>query len=96
MNLAIDDIDVNDALAHAFDSPPDLLRPGPLERPRKWAALVNQDFAERELESVRTSAQRGRPYGSRAWVAAAARRLGLGFTLRPRGRPRKIRTQAGK
>ena len=32
---------------------------------------------------------RGAPYGSEAWTAATAAALGLGFTLRPRGRPPK-------
>ena len=37
----------------------------------------------------RTSAARQRPYGDEGWVRRTAARLGLEFTLRPRGRPRK-------
>jgi putative transposase len=49
------------------------------------------DFAafERVLEAVRRSAQQGRPYGGARWQKNAAIRLGLEYTLRPRGRPRQ-------
>jgi len=43
----------------------------------------------KELEAVRTSAVRGRPFGSDAWQAAMAKQLGLESTFRPRGRLRK-------
>jgi putative transposase len=41
------------------------------------------------LAAVRKSVERGSPFGSEAWQKRTARRLGLEFTLRPRGRPRK-------
>jgi hypothetical protein len=33
--------------------------------------------------------RRRRPFGDAAWIGRAAGRLGLGSSLRPRGRPRK-------
>ena len=67
------------------------LRPDdwPVARPSDWRRRVNAALPAAELEAVRTSVIRGRPFGSDPWVKRAARRLGLGFTLRPRGRPRK-------
>lgn len=61
-----------------------------VNRPRNWVTRVNQPETETELEAVRQSVQRGRPFGSEAWVARMAKRLGLESTLRPRGRPKII------
>jgi putative transposase len=61
----------------------------PVERPRRWLFLVNQAQAEAELDAVRLSAQRGRPFGSTRWQTATAKSLGLQSTFRPRGRPKK-------
>ena len=66
-----------------------LLSPGPLALPRNWRDLVNCVQTERELEALRHSVQRGSPFGSAAWQEQTARRLGLEFTLRSRGRPKK-------
>jgi putative transposase len=38
-------------------------------------------------EAIRRSVNRGRPYGEAAWIERCAEKLGLEFTLRPRGRP---------
>jgi putative transposase len=65
-----------------------LLDDWPVDRPADWAAVVNSAVKEDELETLRTSVVRGRPYGSLSWVQRTAERLGLQFTLRPRGRPR--------
>jgi len=50
---------------------------------------VNATMVEEQLDALRMCAQRGRPFGSPTWVQTTARRLGLGFTLRGPGRPRK-------
>ena len=60
----------------------------PAERPRDWVARVNRPETSSELESLRLSVQRGRPFGEEAWVCRMARRFGMESTLRPRGRPR--------
>jgi putative transposase len=61
----------------------------PLDRPRNWDKLLDERQAKLELESLRTSVNRGRPFGSETWAQRTARRLGLEFTLRQRGRPKK-------
>jgi putative transposase len=61
----------------------------PVERPRNWIARVNRGLNEEQLEGLRTCVRRGRPLGAETWVRRAAARLGLDFTLRGPGRPRK-------
>jgi putative transposase len=65
------------------------LDPGPVARPAGWAEWVNQPQTEAEVEALRVSAERGRPFRTATWTAATARRLGLESTVRPRGRPPK-------
>jgi putative transposase len=65
-----------------------LLASGPVPLPSNWLQLVNEPQTEAEVEAIRTSINRGRPYGSQRWQKRAARHLGLESTLRPRGRPR--------
>ena len=65
----------------------------PVERPRDWIARVNRGMKEEQLDGVRICVQRGRPLGSATWVQATAERLGLDFTLRSAGRPRKTNNQ---
>jgi putative transposase len=61
----------------------------PVERPSRWVKWVNEAEKEAELEDLRCSAQRGRPFGGEAWVVRMAKRLGLESTLHPRGRPKQ-------
>jgi putative transposase len=76
--------------AHADPELVVFLSDWPVERPRQWVAWVNQSERASELEDLRCSAQRGRPFGSEGWVARIAKRLGLESTLRPRGRPKTL------
>jgi putative transposase len=62
--------------------------PWPVDRPRNWKALVNRPIAEAEEARIRLSIARQRPYGGAEWVTRTAKRLGLEWTLHPRGRPR--------
>jgi putative transposase len=66
-----------------------LLSDWPVTRPRHWVKLVNEPMTARELEALRTSVTRNRPFGSPAWQMKTARRLGLMHTIRSEGRPRK-------
>ncbi len=50
---------------------------------------VNEALSLGDLQRLRTSVERGRPYGDESWTNQTARRLGLESTLRSRGRPRK-------
>lgn len=66
-----------------------LLHSGPLPLPKDWVARVNRPQTEAELAAVRQAVVRGRPFGSSGWEQQMAARLGLEYTLRPRGRPKK-------
>ena len=54
-----------------------------------WLGLVNAPQTDAELEAVRRAVRRGSPFGSEDWQKQMATRLGLEYTLRPRGRPKK-------
>ncbi len=64
------------------------LSAGPLALPVQWLRHVNAPQTEAELEALRRCIQRGRPYGSEAWVQATCKAMDLESTLVPRGRPR--------
>ena len=63
----------------------------PVERPWDWVAWVNRPEKAEELDALRTSVQRGRPFGNERWVARTAKKLELTSTLRDRGRPRDLK-----
>ena len=67
---------------------PRLLAPWPMPRLPSWTGRVNQPLTEKELESIRKSANRGRPFGDDDWISKIVKHHGLQSTLRPRGRPR--------
>jgi len=68
-----------------------LLAAWPIERPTDWLARVNRADNEKELEALRRSVQRGRPYGATDWQHRIAKRLGLESAYRSPGRPRIAR-----
>src|SRR5580698_4779508 len=68
----------------------------PVAEPERWVEIANQPQTEAELERLRVSVQRGRPYGKDSWSASAARKLGLESTFRPRGRPKKQASESNK
>jgi putative transposase len=66
-----------------------VLTPSPVERPSPWTRWVNQPLTDTELLRVRSSVERGSPFGSATWAKSTAQRLGLESALRPLGRPRE-------
>jgi putative transposase len=78
---------------HGDEQPRALLAPWPLPMPEDWLAYVNAPQTEAELAALRRSVERNCPFGSAAWQQPMAARLGLGHTLRPRGRPKKEASQ---
>jgi putative transposase len=60
----------------------------PVDLPGDWVARVNRADNEKELEALRRSIQRGRPYGGGEWQRQIAKRLGLESAYRSAGRPR--------
>jgi len=77
---------------HGSDEQKALLADWPVDRPKDWLARVNAAWTGRELERLRTSVQRDRPFGEERWTARLVRRLGLGHTVRREGRPAKKAT----
>ena len=70
-----------------------LLSAWPMPLPRDWRSWVNEAETQAELEALRRSVNRGRPYGSEQWVERVVAKLGLEWTIRSRGRPRKEKPQ---
>jgi putative transposase len=66
-----------------------LLLTWPMERPANSTARVNTPFTSKELDRVRVSIERGRPYREETWVRETVKELGLEQTVRPKGRPQK-------
>jgi putative transposase len=92
----VEDWPWSELASHLHPGPPHTPLPdGPVSRPADWVAYVNQEPPAAEAEAVRRSEARGCPFGSADWQRETAIQLGLGFTLRPRGRPRKGRDEVG-
>ena len=74
------------------------LAPWPVERPRNWLVLLNQQQRDSDEQRVRQSIARNRPLGDDEWVTRTARKMNLSHTLRPPGRPKgaKDRTPRAK
>lgn len=67
------------------------LAESPVPLPRDWLWRVNQGEPANVLGAMRNCAERGAPFGDRQWVNETATALGLESSLRPRGRPRRVR-----
>lgn len=57
--------------------------------PERWTEKVNTLDRPGDLDKLRTSVNRQRPYGSRDWVKETARQMGLQSSMRTVGRPRR-------
>jgi REP-associated tyrosine transposase len=77
------------ARTHGNEAIKGLISPWPVERPEDWTDRVNRALSAKELDRVRLSVERGRPYGGDAWVSRTVGRLNLEHTVRPEGRPKK-------
>jgi putative transposase len=61
----------------------------PIPQPGDWRARVNRALSKRDLDAVRLSVIRSRPFGADDWQRRTAKKLGLESTFNPRGRPKK-------
>jgi putative transposase len=77
------------ARLQAEDPTRESLAEWPIERPADWVQRVNTPLSAGELNRLRSSVVRNRPFGTDTWTDRTARRLGLEHTLRPEGRPPK-------
>jgi putative transposase len=75
----------------SMDQPLLSLEPPPLPLPGNWVEYVNLPQTAAELEAIRTSVNRERPYGDPEWAKRKARDAGLEQSLANVGRPRRRR-----
>jgi putative transposase len=61
----------------------------PFALPENWTELVNKPQSEAELKDLRNAIHRQQPIGADLWVQSTAKLLGVEFSIRPRGRPRR-------
>ena len=61
----------------------------PTPRDPSWLDHVNEPLSSGDLSRLRESVSRERPFGAEDWTLSTAEKLGLGFTLRDRGRPKR-------
>ena len=77
------------SLAGRLAGDPELWLEEPAPHDPAWLERVNEPLSAGDLARLRESVARERPFGADDWTRRTAERLGLGFTLRGRGRPRK-------
>ncbi len=73
-----------------------LLSEWPVEIPADWIQWVNTPITAKELDRLKLTLERGRPFGSDRWVARTAKALKLEHTLRREGRPSLQQESEGK
>ena len=66
-----------------------LYRGAPPVRHGPWLERVNEPLSVGDLQRLRHSVARGRPFGGETWTEEVAKRLRLESCLRPPGRPKK-------
>ncbi len=71
-----------------------LLSEWPVPVPEERVERVNAAESESELEAIRRSIKRNRPFGREGWAETTASRLGVGQSLRPLGRPRRRQAES--
>ena len=69
--------------------PSEILSQWPMERPKDWIEFVNDSERESELEDLRSSAQRGCPFGREDWMVKIAKQLRLESTMNARSCPKR-------
>jgi len=82
------------SLYHWYQKSPlsrSLLSSWPIPRRANWIDWVRTDFSQPEATQIQRSMRRGVPFGDERWVESIARKFGLESTMRPRGRPKKVK-----
>ncbi|MFT7565630.1 MAG: putative transposase [Candidatus Paceibacteria bacterium] len=57
--------------------------------PSDYLKYVNEPQSEGELENIRRSVEKQKPYGGDSWVVSTVSKYGLESTIRNGGRPKK-------
>lgn len=66
-----------------------LLSEWPVDTLNDYLKFVNTAQTEKEVEALRCSVNKGKPFGSDKWIDRIIDRFNLGATLRGKGRPKK-------
>lgn len=66
----------------------ELLSSLPIELPNKYLEFVNDISQKEQLEGIRYSVNKGKPYGTLEWVDSIIKKFNLDHTLRGPGRPK--------
>ena len=66
-----------------------LLSPWPVSMPKNYLSFLNQPQSASEVEAIRQSVTRGKPFGSEVWTGHTIKKFKLETTVKPRGRPKK-------
>jgi putative transposase len=75
-----------------FGPPMIALTAPPIQLPKGWVDFVNTPQTAAELEAIRTSVNRQRPFGDEKWVKQRVKEGSLEQSLRQIGRPRRLRS----
>jgi len=67
-----------------------VLDPGPPPSGPDWVQLVNAPLTEAEVAAIRLCLRRDRPFGTESWMTETVHRLGLEYSVRPRGRQPRL------
>ena len=68
-----------------------LIDTAPAELPEDYSRWINLPQTEQEVESIRNSVNKGKPYGGEGWVEKMITKYSLQSSLKGSGRPKKIR-----
>ncbi len=68
-----------------------ILSKWPIEIPHDYVTFVNKPQTNSEIEALRCSVNKGKPYGKERWTNRMIDQFNLKLTLRKRGRPTKKR-----
>lgn len=66
-----------------------ILAPWPVDRPKDWTTIVNRPLRQTDAHQIQQCILRNRPFGAVPWQQEMALKLGLEYTFRQRGRPKK-------
>ncbi len=71
------------------DNQKKLLATTPVDLPVNYLQWVNMTESEKELDGIRSSVNKGVPYGRESWVEKTAKQFNLEQTMRNPGRPKR-------
>lgn len=74
---------------HGNQNHKNLLSSWPIETPDDYLKSINRPPDKEELEYIRESINKNRPFGEESWIDKIVKKFGLEMTLRKPGRPKR-------